>query len=116
MGKSFRSRNLDQAYLLPPSLQNWLPEDHLARFVAEVSAELDLQPIYAWYEERDGRGQAAYHPLMMVRLLLYGYCVGKRSSRQIEKATYDEVAFRYLAADQRQGVQKRYLREPQASQ
>lgn len=100
MGKSFRSCNLDQAYLLPPSLQDWLPEDHLARFVAEVSAELDLQPIYAWYEERDGRGQAAYHPLMMVRLLLYGYCVGKRSSRQIEKATYDEVAFRYLAADQ----------------
>ena len=87
-------------YLLPPSLQDWLPEDHLARWVAEVSADLDLQAIYAVYEQRDGRGQAAYDPRMMVRLLVYGYCVGKRSSRQIEKATYDDVAFRYLAADQ----------------
>ena len=100
MGKSFRACDLDQMYLLPPSLQDWLPEDHLARFLAEVSGELDLQPIYAAYEQRDGRGQAAYDPRMMVRLLLYGYCVGKRSSRQIEKATYDDVAFRYLSADQ----------------
>lgn len=100
MGKSFRACDLDQMYLLPPSLQDWLPEDHLARFIAEVSSELNLQPIYAVYEQRDGRGQAAYDPRMMVRLLLYGYCIGKRSSRQIEKATYDEVAFRYLAADQ----------------
>ena len=100
MGKSFRPCDLNQMYLLPPSLQDWLPENHLARFVAEVTAQLDLQPIYAVYEQRDGRGQAAYDPRMMVRLLVYGYCVGKRSSRQMEKATYDEVAFRYLAADQ----------------
>jgi len=100
MGKSFRPCDLNQMYLLPPSLQDWLPENHLARLVAEVTAQLDLQPIYAVYEQRDGRGQAAYDPRMMVRLLVYGYCVGKRSSRQIEKATYDEVAFRYLAADQ----------------
>ena len=57
MGKSFRACDLDQMYLLPPALQDWLPEDHLARFIAEVSSELDLQPIYAVYEQRDGRGQ-----------------------------------------------------------
>jgi len=100
MGKNFRPCDLDQMYLLPPSLQDWLPENHLARFIADVSGHLDLQPIYAVYEEREGRGQAAYDPRMMVRLLLYGYCIGRRSSRQIEKATYDDVAFRYLAADQ----------------
>lgn len=100
MGKNFRACDLNQRLLLPPSLEDWLPENHLARFIAEVSSGLDLRAIYAVYEERDGRGQAAYDPRMMVRLLLYGYCIGRRSSRQIEKATYDDVAFRYLAADQ----------------
>ena len=61
---------------------------------------LDLSAFYRAYEERDGRGQAAYHPVMMVRLLLYGYCVGVVSSRQIEKRTYEDVAFRYLSADE----------------
>jgi transposase len=100
MAKRFRECTLDQPYLLPPSLQDWLPEDHLARFFAQVAAELDLSEIYGRYERKDGRGLAAYHPLMMTRLLLYGYVTGKRSSRQIEKATYEEVPFRYLAADQ----------------
>lgn len=100
MGKRFRECSLEQPFLIPPSLQDWLPEDHLARFIAEVAEELDLDGIYAAYERRDGRGMAAYHPLMLTRLLLYGYCVGVRSSRRIEKATYDDVAFRYLAADQ----------------
>lgn len=100
MNKRFRVCTLDQQFLLPPSLQDWLPEDHLARFVADVMNELDLSAIYAEYERKDGRGLSAYHPLLMTRLLLYGYCIGINSSRRIEKATYDNVAFRYLAADQ----------------
>src|SRR5208283_4667309 len=100
MGKQFRSGDLNQAYLLPPSLQDWLPEGHLARFVAEVVEALDLSAIYAKYEEGDGRGLAAYDPRMMVRVLIYGYCRGVASSRRIERATYEDVAFRYWAADQ----------------
>lgn len=91
---------MNQAFLLPPSLQDWLPEGHLARFVADVVETLDLSGIYGKYEERDGRGLAAYDPRMMVRLLIYGYCRGVASSRRIERATYEDVAFRYLAADQ----------------
>jgi transposase len=72
----------------------------LARFVAEVVEVLDLGAIYASYEEKDGRGQAAYAPGMMVRVLLYGYCKGIYSSRKIQAATYEEVGFRYLAADE----------------
>ena len=100
MNKRFRVCTLDQQFLLPPSLQDWLPEDHLARFVADVMNELDLSAIYAEYERKDGRGLSAYHPVLLARLLLYGYCIGINSSRRIEKATYDNVAFRYLAADQ----------------
>ena len=100
MGKQFRSCDLNQAYLLPPSLQDWLPEGHLARFVGEVVEAIDLSGIYAKYEEGDGRGLAAYDPRMMVRVLIYGYCRGVASSRRIERATYEDVAFRYLAADQ----------------
>jgi transposase len=100
VSKRFRVCSHDQPFLLPPSLQDWLPENHLARFVAEVINELDLSSIYASYERSDGRGLAAYHPALMVRLLLYGYCIGVTSSRKIEQATYDNVAFRYLSADQ----------------
>ena len=100
MAKRFRTCDLDQPYLLPPSLQDWLPSDHLARFVADVTAQLDLQALYADYARQDGRGLAAYHPLMMTRLLLYAYCLGQSSSRRIEKATHDDLGFRYLAADQ----------------
>src|SRR6202142_811048 len=100
MSKRFRVCSLDQEFLLPPSLQDWLPEDHLARFIADVANELDLSAIYAEYERKDGRGLSAYHPALMVRLLLYGYCIGITSSRKIEKATYDNLAFRYLSADQ----------------
>ena len=100
MTKRFRSSDLDQMYLLPPSLQDWLPEEHLAHFVAELTERLDIKDFLTRYEKGDGRGLAAYHPVLMLRLLLYGYCVGKRSSRQIQKATHDDVAFRYLAANQ----------------
>ncbi len=100
MSKRFRECSLDQPFLMPPSLQDWLAEDHLARFIVEVTDTLDLGEIYAEYERKDGRGLAAYHPLMLTRLLLYGYATGRTSSRRIEQATYDDVAFRYLAADQ----------------
>ena len=100
MSKRFYTCDLNQPLLLPPSLQEWLPEGHLARFIADVVDQLDLSPIIAEYGRRDGRGQAAYHPIMMVRLLLYGYCRGTVSSRKIERATHEDVAFRYLAADQ----------------
>jgi transposase len=100
MSKQFRTCSLDQPLLLPPSLQDWLPEKHLARFVADVADQLDLSQILAEYARRDGRGMAAYHPVMMVRMLLYGYCLGMVSSRKLERATYEDVAFRYLAADQ----------------
>lgn len=100
MSKRFRECSLEQPFLLPPSLQDWLPEDHLARFIAEVAETLDLREIYAEYERKDGRGLAAYHPLMLTRVLLYGYATGRTSSRRIERATHEDVAFRYLAADQ----------------
>ena len=100
MSKNFRTCALEQPFLLPPSLQDWLPESHLARFVAELTNGLDLSKIYGYYGRRDGRGKAAYHPVMMVRLLLYGYCVGVMSSRRMEHASYDDIAFRYLCADQ----------------
>lgn len=99
MAKRFRDFVWEQEYLLPPSLEDWLPEGHLARFTAEVCGELDLSKILAAYAG-DGRGLAAYHPQMMVRLLMYGYATGRRSSRQIERATYEDVAFRYLSVNQ----------------
>ena len=98
--KRFRACSVDQPLLLAPSLHDWLPERHLARFVARVVEEIDLGPILDDYARKDGRGQAAYHPEMMVRLLVYCYAIGQRSSRGIEEATHDNVAVRYLAADQ----------------
>lgn len=100
MNKRFRTCALDQPFLMPPALQDWLPEGHLARFLAEVADGLDLSEICACYERRDGRGLSAYHPLLLTRLLLYAYCTGRVSSRVIEKASYEDVAFRYLAANQ----------------
>ena len=100
MGKCFRPADVNQALLLPPSLHDWLPEKHLARFLVDVVDALDLGAIYESYEEKDGRGQAAYDPAMMVRVLLYGYCIGSYSSRKIQAKTYEDIAFRYLAADE----------------
>lgn len=100
MTKCFVDDEIDQILMMPPSLHDWLPEDHLSRFVADLAPNLDLSAFYASYEERDGRGKAAYHPVMMVRVILYGYCMGVVSSRQIEKRTYEDVAFRYLSADE----------------
>jgi transposase len=100
MGKSFRTDDLNQLLLLPPSLHDWLPERHLARFLVDVVGALDLSAIYASYAAGDGRGQSAYSPEMMLRVLLYGYATGVYSSRKIEARTHEDVAFRYLSADE----------------
>lgn len=87
-------RNTD--YLLPPSVDDWLPKDHLARFVVDTIEQLDLSVLERQYR---GSGSAAYHPAMMLGLLIYGYATGVFSSRKIETATYESVAFRYIAAN-----------------
>jgi len=97
--KTFRWFDPDQQFLLPPSLDEWLPGDHLARFVAElVDGHLDLSGIHAAFAE--GRGAPPYDPRLMLRVLLYGYCTGVRSSRKLEAACTDVVAFRWLAGGQ----------------
>lgn len=88
----------DQLLLMPPSVAEWLPEDHLAWFVLDVVAEFDLAEFVAAYRP-DGRGGAAYDPAMMVALLVYAYCVGERSSRRIQRRCVEDVAFRVLAAN-----------------
>ncbi len=99
--KTFKPYTPDQPFLLPPVLQEWLPEGHLAAFLSEVVDEaLDLTPILATYATGEGRGQPPYHPALLVKLLLYGYCTGKPSSRQIELATHEEIPYRVLAANQ----------------
>ena len=91
----FRPIDRKTAYLLPPSVEDWLPEDHLARFIVEALEALDLSELIGAYA---GRGSPAYHPEVMLGLLVYGYANGVFSSRKIERASYDSVAFRYLAA------------------
>jgi transposase len=86
----------NQQYLLPPSVDEWLPEGHLARFVVEVIDQLDLSKLTRRYS---GSGSTAYHPAMLLALLVYGYASGTFSSRKIERATYDSVAFRFIAAN-----------------
>jgi transposase len=86
----------DTAYLLPPSVDEWLPEGHLARFVVEVIDKLDLSELVGQYA---GRGSDAHHPAVLLGLLIYGYSSGVFSSRKIERATYDSVAFRFVAAN-----------------
>lgn len=92
----FRPIDRDTDWLLPPSVQDWLPEAHLARYVAAVVESLDLSEIERAYA---GRGSAAYHPASLLSLLIYGYATGTFSSRKIENATYDSLAFRYLACN-----------------
>jgi transposase len=97
MEKTFKSCDRKQM-LLPPSLMDWLPKGHLAYFLLDVVEQLDLSNIYASYRG-DGRGQPPYEPGMMTALLLYAYCTGVPSSRQIEKKTHEDVAFRVIAAN-----------------
>lgn len=100
MGKTFRPYDMSQLLLLPPDLRQWLPDDHLALYVSDIVEQLDLSAILKAYEEGDARGRPPYHPQMMVKLLIYGYCVGKMSSRKLEHATYDDVGFRVLSGNQ----------------
>lgn len=99
VGKRFRAFDPHQVLLLPPSLDDWLPQDHLARFVADLVDEvLELGPVLADYTEK--RGYPPCDPRLMLRLLIYGYTTGVCSSRAIERKCADDIAFRYLAADQ----------------
>ena len=96
MSERFRAVDRETLYLLPPSVQDWLPEDHLARFVVEVVSKLDLHELKMPYT---GRGSKAFNPEMLLALLFYGYATGTFSSRKLEQATYDSLAFRYTAAN-----------------
>lgn len=112
-------RPIDRAtdFLLPPSVEDWLPKDHLARFVVDIVDQLDLSALTQQYR---GSGSAAYHPAMMLGLLIYGYATGVYSSRRIEVATYESIAFRYIAAnaqpdhDSLCAFRKRFLKEIEA--
>ena len=98
MAKTFRPYAPDQLLLLPPSLREWLPEDHPVYFVNDLVETLDLQPILSSYEE--DRGFPPYHPVLMTKLIIYGYVRGVRSSRKVQSACLEDVAFRILAAGQ----------------
>ena len=93
---NFRTFDRQTGFLLPPSVDEWLPEKHLARFVAEVIDGLDLRAMIGAYR---GSGSAAHHPRMLLGVLVYGYATGVFSSRKLERATYDSVAFRFIAAN-----------------
>ncbi len=94
---TFRPIDRDTGFLLPPSVDEWLPERHLARFVVEVIEGLDLSAMSQSY---CGTGSASYHPKLLLGILVYGYATGVFSSRKLERATYDSVAFRFVAANQ----------------
>lgn len=104
----------DTLYLMPPSVQDWLAQDHLARFVVDTVEQLDLRTLDMRFA---GRGKAAYPPAMLLALLFYGYATGEFSSRRIERATYDSIAFRFIAAnthpdhDTIANFRKRFLKE-----
>ena len=93
---NFRMIDRQTGYLMPPSVNEWLPEKHLARFVVEVIDGLDLSALVKSYR---GSGSASYHPSLLLGLVVYGYATGVFSSRKLERATYDSVAFRFLAAN-----------------
>lgn len=99
MAYNFVAADREQLMLMPPSVADWLPEDHLAWFVLDVVAELDLTDFYSGYRA-DGRGGAAYDPAVMLSVLVYAYCIGERSSRRIERRLTEDVAFRVVGANQ----------------
>lgn len=117
MKPRFKNTDRDTLFLMPPSIDDWIPEDHLARFVVDVVSRLDLSAIRNSYA---GRGSDAYPPAMMTALLFYAYATGVFSSRKIEEATYDSVAFRYIAVnthpdhDTIAAFRRRFLKELKA--
>ena len=94
---NFRLIDRDTGFLMPPSVDEWLPERHLARFVVEVISTLNLRPMTGSYR---GSGEASYHPELLLGIMIYGYATGVFSSRKLERATYDSVAFRFVAANE----------------
>ena len=114
---NFRPIDRQTPYLLPPSVEDWLPERHLARFVVEIVEGLDLSTMSKAYR---GSGSASYHPAALLAILVYGYATGVFSSRKLERATYDSVAFRFVAANQHPdhdtiaAFRKRFLKEIEA--
>ena len=97
MSTHFVPADRAQQYLFPPSIQDWLPESHMARFIVDIVSQLDLRELSATYA---GKEVKAYHPSMLVALLFYGYATGVFSSRKLEQATYDSIAFRYYYRQQ----------------
>lgn len=98
MRKNFKEYNQNEQYLFPPSLHDWLPEDHLAYFISEIVEEMDLSEIYKEYREE--LGQPPYSPLMMVKVWLYAFSQGIRSSRRVEKALHEDIGFRVISGNQ----------------
>src|SRR5436190_6237385 len=96
MSTRFKAVDRETPYLLPPSVQDWLPEDHLARFVVEVVSKLDLHELKMPYT---GVGSEPYNPEMLLSMLFYGYATGVFSSRKLEQASHDSLAFRFIAAN-----------------
>ena len=113
----FKPVRRDMDYLFPPSMNDWLPEHHLARFIVEIVAQLDLKPMEGAYGTS---GSAPFHPALLLSILVYGYATGVFSSRKLENATYDSVAFRFVAADEHPDhdtlntFRKRFLKEIEA--
>ena len=98
MSKTYLPYDPEQQLLLPAALQEWLPQDHLAYFISDVADQLDLAEITVRYEQ-ESRGGPPYHPRMMVKVLLYGYCIGVASSRRLAQRLHEDIAFRVLAAN-----------------
>src|SRR3954447_25770450 len=108
MAPNFLGCDREQVFLLPPSLDEWLPEDHFARFVISAVDAMDLSAFYAGYRA-DGHGRPAHDPAMMVALLVYAYARGQRSSRVIERGCFEDIAFRVISANR----QPHHIRTPQ---
>jgi transposase len=111
---NFRTFDRQTSFLLPPSVNDWLPEKHLARFVVEIIEALDLSAMVQSYR---GSGSASYHPQVLLGIIVYGYATGVFSSRKLERATYDSVAFRFVASNSHPDhdtiatFRKRFLKE-----
>src|SRR5262249_44042389 len=112
-----KSSGFETGFLFPPSIDDWLPEQHLARFVVEVIDGLDLSAMVRSYR---GSGSASYHPALLLGILVYGYATGMFSRCKLERATYDSVAFRFITANEHPDhdtiatFRRRFLRRPDA--